>query len=213
MPILPSSTKDDNNVEGESTTNGVVPVSSLEDAMQLIELSCDKRFLHAVVASDYKLLYQEGTQMGIRQQLQPSSSSSSLLQQEESTMFQNLQENPIFIKDHGPLLLESCHLALSYKALQQRRSARRDAEKNMVSIWPLMGGGAADVHYAWPQEGGAFRSDSKIIVDGIDCGRMSLEDALEGDTQVLVQSSRGFLVIPHSMERELIAKLQGAFLI
>ena len=54
--------------------------------------------------------------------------------------------------------------------------------------------------------------DSTIIVDGIDCGRESLEDCLEGDTQVLVRAER-FLVIPQSMEKDLLGKLQGAFLI
>jgi hypothetical protein len=131
--VLPSSTKDDN-VEDEST-NSVVPVSSLEDAMQLIELSCNKRFLHAVVASDYKLLYQEGTQMGIRQQLQPSSSS---LLQEENIVFRDLQENQFFIKDHGPLLLESCHLALSHKTLQRR--SWRD-EKTLTHLYISPGDG------------------------------------------------------------------------
>jgi hypothetical protein len=65
-----------------------------------------------------------------------------------------------------------------------------------------------------PKRGGAFRTDSKVIVDGIDCGRMSLEDALDGgkNMQVLVQAKQ-FLVVPHSMERQLIEKLQGAFLI
>ena len=53
---------------------------------------------------------------------------------------------------------------------------------------------------------------STIIVDGIDCGRESLEDCLEGDTQVLVRAER-FLVIPQSMEKDLLGKLQGAFLI
>ena len=105
--------------------------------------------------------------MGIaQQQLQPTSSNSSSLLQEESTVFQDLQENQFFIKDHGPLILQSCHLAL------QRRSWC-DKRNNVVSIWPLMGG-AMDVHYAWPQEGGAFCSDSKIIINSIDCGRMSL---------------------------------------
>ena len=64
----------------------------------------------------------------------------------------------------------------------------------MASVWPLMEG-ATDVHYAWPQEGGVFRSDSKIIVDGIDWGHISLKDTLEGDTHMLVQSSCAMLDI------------------
>lgn len=212
--VSPSSSTNEDE-DDDATNGGVVPISSLEEAIRLIESSCDKRFLHAVVASDYQLLYQEGTQMGIRQQQPQSSSSSSRFRQEERTVVQDLQEkNPSLFLRTDPqqqLSLQSCQLALSHKA-QQRLI---HDETNVVSIWPLMSSTDVDVRYAWPEEGGAFRSDSKnIVVDGVDCGRVSLEDALEGDTQVLVQqSSRGMLVIPKSMERDLIAKLQGAFLI
>ena len=51
-----------------------------------------------------------------------------------------------------------------------------------------------------------------MIVDGIDCGKMLLEDALEGDTQVLVQAPT-YLSVPNYMESDLRKGLRGAFLI
>ena len=54
---------------------------------------------------------------------------------------------------------------------------------------------------------------SNIIVDGIDCGRMSLEDALLADQmQVLVQAEQ-FIWIPERLEAPLLERLKTAFII
>merc|ERR1719491_1904824 len=75
---------------------------------------------------------------------------------------------------------------------------------------------SSGIHYAWPEQGGNFRSSTTsrtdIIVDGIDCGRMSLEDALEGNMEVLVQADQ-FLIVPLSMEEALVSRLKTAFLL
>ena len=55
-----------------SSSSSITTVSSVQEAIQLIESSCDKRFLHAVVASDYKFLYQptnHGDQLTQKMQL------------------------------------------------------------------------------------------------------------------------------------------------
>merc|ERR1712194_294846 len=99
--------------------------------------------------------------------------------------------------------------------------------KNTASLWPLENAITkdSDVHYAWPESGGMLQSNQqdsddtmsagaaqKMIVDGIDCGKMSLEDALEGNMQVLVQAPT-YLLVPSHMESSLRKGLKGAFLI
>lgn len=192
--------------DGSSTNPVATPLSSLDEAIELIESSCDKRFLHAVVASDYQFLYQQGSPRRPRLEIQreeedfSASPPSSLL---ADPVFSYLEEHTL--RDR-PLQPSNSRLVVSNKATVHRLWG----STNVVSVWPL--GSVDGVHYAWPQGGGLFRTDSTIIVDGIDCGRESLEDSLEGDAQVLVKAER-FLVIPQSMEQDLRAKLQGAFLI
>lgn len=85
--------------------------------------------------------------------------------------------------------------------------------------------GSSDIHYAWPEQGGSLEPNlgkdgapismalsQQMIVDGIDCGKMSLEDALEGNMQVLVLAPT-FLSVPSHMESSLRKGLQEAFLI
>ena len=91
------------------------------------------------------------------------------------------------------------------------------ADKRDASIWPLMDTSFdKKIHYVWPQNGGLLLDEANdsndIIVDGIDCGKMSLEDALLGDMQVLVQAP-SYLNVPKSMEQSLREGLQKSFLI
>jgi hypothetical protein len=180
-----------------------IPSLSLDQALEIIEASCDKRFLHAVVASDYQLLYQQGTKLEIH--IRQESEQFATTTGTRTGVFEELEHNQL--RDR-PLQPSASQLALS-----NIESAKKKWGRQVVSVWPLMSDHDV-VHYAWPEAGGAFRTDSKIIVDGIDCGKMSLEDALDEETnmQVLVQAKQ-FLVVPHSMERQLVEKLQGAFLI
>merc|ERR1712238_318491 len=110
------------------------------------------------------------------------------------------------------------------------------SQNDVVTVWPLMnsssssaststssgqddnsGEHSSGIHYAWHEQGGNFRSSTTtsrtdIIVDGIDCGRMSLEDALEGNMEVLVQANQ-FLIVPLSMEEALVSRLKTSFLL
>eukprot|EP00545_Synedropsis_sp_CCMP1620_P000910 CAMPEP_0119011924 /NCGR_PEP_ID=MMETSP1176-20130426/5971_1 /TAXON_ID=265551 /ORGANISM="Synedropsis recta cf, Strain CCMP1620" /LENGTH=305 /DNA_ID=CAMNT_0006964805 /DNA_START=34 /DNA_END=951 /DNA_ORIENTATION=- len=189
-----------------TTENSFVPVSNLNEAFQWIEKSVDPRFRHAVVATDYQSgFYQQGNKLGLTSQFLETPSSNDVFAELERNQ---LKDRPVLQPSQSQLLVSNIDVA-----------RKKWGEKNIVSVWPLGGeversgdsSSSAAVHYAWPEKGGVFLTDSSIIVDGIDCGRMSLEDALEGDMEVLVQAKQ-FLVIPLAMEEQLVQKLRGAFL-
>jgi hypothetical protein len=176
-------------------------VSTVEEALQLIKISCDKRFLHAVVASDYCFLY-------------PADASSDFLAVDPEEVFSvvNNSNNS-----------RSSKIDTFYKM-----AATGDlASKRAPSLWPLepvtkwneqRSTKNSRIHFAWPQEGGLLTSElaeqqqQLLVVDGIDCGKMSLEDALERNMQVLVQAP-SFLIVPHLLEKDLKDGLKGAFFI
>ena len=88
------------------------------------------------------------------------------------------------------------------------------------SIWPVNG-----AHYAWLQDGGLFyprpngngatnsiRRDD-LIVDGKDCGRDSLEDALRSESCEVMVASKEYLVVPAGLDEKLREALKGSFLV
>ena len=89
-----------------------------------------------------------------------------------------------------------------------------------ASIWPRNG-----AHYAWFQDGGLFypRSISSnggsvvqredIIVDGKDCGKESLEDALRSESCEVLLATDEVLVVPAAMDQQLREALEGSFLV
>lgn len=159
----------------ESTTiePSIEKVATVEQALSIIESRGDKRFLHAVVASDYNFLY------------------------EQTAVPSEMDVQKIFSKTRSTSPVQ-----------YELACTGRLRNKNAKSLWPLEHG----VHYAWPEQGGLLERSQTMIVDGIDCGKMSLEDALEGDMQVLVQAPT-YLVVPSHMEASLRKGLQEAFLI
>lgn len=186
----------ESSVESGTIEPSVSSVSSVEKALELIESRGDKRFLHAVVASDYKFLYEQS------ETLQPDIDVEKIFS----------KKVPIGSDKSRPVVL----------ATTGNLEAKRPA-----SLWPLGNAMASsnDIHYAWPELGGALepnksdydgsttdRVTQKLIVDGIDCGKMSLEDALEGKMQILVQTPT-YLLVPSHMESSLRKGLQEAFLI
>lgn len=172
-------------------------VSTVEEALDIIESIGDKRFLHAMVASDYKFLYEQSI-------LVPS----------------DISVEDLFAKKEPSINDGSRSVILA--------TTGNLSSKRAASLWPLGNSGRSsngDIHYAWPEQGGALEPNrnydgkpsstsntQSMIVDGIDCGKMSLEDALEGDMQVLVQVPT-YLSVPSYMESDLRKGLQGAFLI
>lgn len=90
-----------------------------------------------------------------------------------------------------------------------------------VSVWPL---GDDDVHFAWFRSGGAFYprdgavvggsvKRNEIVVDGVNCGDVSLEDALRGDGTEVMFSAERFLAVPIGLEGELREGLKKLFII
>ncbi|CAJ1954668.1 unnamed protein product [Cylindrotheca closterium] len=179
----------------------------VDQALEIIENQCDRRFLHAVVASDYRLLYQQMA-APLDNQLQVSVLRTD---QDVSVLKSSILSSGDLdvidakLKDRPMKVDASCQLAFA-----NPKDVATD-EDHIVSIWPL----GEQVHFTWMEDKTSLASigvDDKIIVDGIDCGRMSLEDALEEGKQVLLRSET-YLAVPRSLEKELIAKLQNAFLI
>ena len=173
-------------LDSTATAPVLEKVFTVEQALNMIESQGDKRFLHAVVASDYQFLYEQS-----------------------KTVPSEIDAKAIFSKKVSTAQTVQVELA----ATGSLRTPKAP------SLWPLGESilGESDVHYAWPEQGGklqpsATSSTQAMIVDGIDCGKMALEDALEGDMQVLVQAPT-YLVVPHQMEASLRKGLQEAFLI
>lgn len=174
-------------------------VSTVEEALQLIETSCDKRFLHAVVASDYQFLYEGQNTLTAASDVDPDQVFSVKVTTESNG---NNKDTVYKMATTGTM-----------------------TPKRAPSLWPLepkadrndqRSARTSRIHFAWPQDGGVFTKEAvaskQLIVDGIDCGKMSLEDALEGDMQVLVQAPL-FLTVPPALEKTLKDGLRSAFLI
>ena len=178
----------------------ITKLGSVEEAVQLIESSCDRRFLHAVVASDYQLMYRglSSTEwQGITTRNEPET-----VLESDAQVFSSIET----ILQDRPLAPSNSRLAVSNPDAAKRWGTQ------VVSVWPL----GDNVHFAWLEEGHAFSdagADPKILVDGVDCGRMSLEDALESNKEIMFRAGSGYLAVPLSMEKKLISKLKGAFII
>ena len=185
---------------------------SVDEAIALIESSCDRRFLHAVVASDYHLMYRGSTPGEARGPSIRSDSFDLLLpstydSKEASDFFASLDEK----MQKAPVKPSNGHLSVT--SIKAAKEWGGDA----VSIWPL----GDDVHFAWLEEGNEFWSEKSVqdvnavtvIVDGVDCGRMSLEDALESDNKEILFRADQFLAVPVSLEQKPIDGLRSAFII
>ena len=180
-----------------TTETLITYIDHVDQALQWIDAECDRRFLHAVVASDYKLLYKGLSSV---ERISLCSSPEDLLQSEDAILFRTLEKE----LQHQPIQPSTSRIAVANPVAAQRMGG------TVCSIWPL----GQFVHYAWLENGTSFRGtwDTKMIVDGVDCGRMSLEDALEGNKEILFRSER-YLAVPVSMEKELVRKLKGLFII
>ncbi|GAX19252.1 hypothetical protein FisN_4Lh162 [Fistulifera solaris] len=172
---------------------------NVDQALVYIDPECDRRFLHAVVASDYRLLY-KGLSM-VQDQIALRNAPDNLLQSSENApLFRTLEE----AMQQQPLQPSTSQIAVANSLAAQRMGT------TVCSIWPL----GPNVHFAWLEHGTSFRGtwDTKMIVDGVDCGRMSLEDALESNKEIVFRSER-YLAVPLSMEQELVQKLKNSFII
>lgn len=170
-------------------------IENLDRAVEYIDTECDRRFLHAVVSSDYKLLYKG---LSSPERIAVCSAPEDLLH--EVPFFRTMQEE----LRNQPIQPSNSRIAVANPVAAQRMGS------TVCSVWPL----GANVHFAWLEQGSAFRGawDTKMIVDGVDCGRMSLEDALESNKEILFRSER-YLAVPLSMEQDFVRKLKDSFII
>ena len=191
-------------------------LASVSEAVQWIDDHCDRRFLHAVVASNYRFLYRGvgAVDENFVDVISVRHEKSDLLlpntygSKAALSFFQRLEE---VLRDE-PVKPSNGHLATT---------SSTDAAawgSTAASIWPS--GEPTDVHYAWFQDRRLFypRASSSldrrsIIVDGRDCGKDSLEDALRGESMEVMFSTPTFLAVPISKEAELLEQLRHAFLV
>jgi hypothetical protein len=204
-----------NSVPNEYAMNSASPIKAMgiSEAIQWIDDNCDRRFLHAIIASDYSFLYYgvDGAKDG-KPSIHTEKFNADLLSldtygtKEAVDYFQSVESilaQELVKPSNGHLMSTS----------------PKDAAKwgTAASIWPVNG-----AHYAWFQDGGLFyprdndvrsivRDD--FIVDGKDCGRESLEDALKTDGCEIMVTADNFLVVPASQEVELRDALKGSFLV
>ena len=187
------------------SNNNAQILTSADDALALIDAQCDRRFIHAVIASDYRLLYRGG----------------------------NVQKRPsVYSIDIDSDKIVAPVASDFKKALEQQQNSNADIvstwssnspfhmavtnpnmiDSKVVSVWPL----GENVHFAWTapqQQQEILNPDSSLIVDGVDCGVMSLEDALERPNGQVTIHANSFLMVPASMEKELVEKLKHSFII
>eukprot|EP00555_Chaetoceros_dichaeta_P003762 CAMPEP_0198249552 /NCGR_PEP_ID=MMETSP1447-20131203/1051_1 /TAXON_ID=420782 /ORGANISM="Chaetoceros dichaeta, Strain CCMP1751" /LENGTH=283 /DNA_ID=CAMNT_0043934223 /DNA_START=220 /DNA_END=1071 /DNA_ORIENTATION=- len=205
-----------------------IKLNSVGDALTLIEDMCDRKFLHAVVASDYRFLYRG----------MPPRSSSSSSSQPLPTVVEGEVSDLVIPGTYGEDSLEAVTFfrkldgAMAGKPVRPGNghlstTSTRDAAAwgAPASIWPLSGKSEdVSAHFAFYEDGGAFwprpkawsktskSVDEGIIVDGINCGSVNLEDALRMKENEILFSTESYLAIPSEWDQELREGLRNAFI-
>lgn len=191
-----------------SQTDTSRTLESIEEIVKLLETQGNKRFLQAVVASEYKLLYSYDETI-------PDAALVSMTQQDLTPPKTNLQAPDVWraLLDADTSSSSSFHKTRTRLIHRGRRT----------SFWPL----GEDIHFAWTEDehdmlwtetdtaitASSSFSRLSLIIDGVDCGLMSLEDALERvNGQVLVYAD-SYVEVPASMEQKLVKALKGSFII
>lgn len=198
-----------------TTTTTSTSTMTIPDAIAWIDQYCDRRFWHAVVASDYRFLYRGILGRNDAQKIEVRTETPDLLLPETYgnddealrffTRLQDVLADDAVRPDNGHLATTSAHDAAAWGTA--------------ASIWPAS---SSSSHYAWFQTGGLFYprplADSLvdrtgIIVDGRDCGKDGLEDALGGDGWEILVATPRFLAVPACMDAELRKGLRSSFLV
>lgn len=196
-----------------TTANNIRPLKSVREAVDLIGTSCNKRFLYNVVASDYNFLYhgldpQEAAAPSIMVSKPCDLLNPETYGSEEAAAYFARLDKRMAGELKSPVRPSNGHLATTCpKAAGDWGVA--------ASIWPI---GEDNVHFAWYADGGLFwprpeGASQDIIVDGRDCGKMSLEDALSGDNWEVLFRADKFVAIPVKFEEDLRKELEKSFVI
>lgn len=187
---------------------------TIPEAVQWIDDNCDRRFLHAIVASDHSFLY-----YGVDRDVKGKGKST--IRSEKFNA--DLLDLDTYGTKEAVEYFQSVESILGKEVVKPSNghlmtTSSKDASKwgTAASIWPMEG-----AHYAWFQDGGIFyprdnassivRED--FIIDGKDCGRESLEDALRTNGCEVMVTADNFLVVPASLDDKLREALKGAFLV
>lgn len=185
-------------------TSTVTTTLSLNEAVQWIDNFCDRKFLRAIVASEYRFLYRgEAPTMGIRTlQSRPDlldiETYGSLTALKHFQQLENLMRNEAVRPSNG-------HLATTS---EQGAGLWGEA----CSVWPRQAS-----NFAWFQHGGLFYprdlSLDNLLIDGRDCGEEALQDLLMYHKAEVLFSTDEYLVVPAKFDRNLRLQLQESFLI
>jgi len=217
-----------NRITGEVPLSSLQPMksqvqvlTSVKEALKVIENSCNRKFLHTVVSSDYNFLYRgipstdvdkgglsrnTDTKLpSVRIEPYDLLSPDTYGSVESARFFQKLDLEMA----EDPVQPHQGHLAVtSSKAASDWGTP--------ASVWPL---GEDGVYFAWFKDGGTFwprpvdsAHRTNMIVDGLNCGQFSLEDAMREENTEVLFSSNSFLVVPISLENELRKGLKSAFI-
>lgn len=201
-------------VKNQQLSTPFAKAMGISDAIQWIDTFCDRRFLHAVISSDYKFIYRgiSNNGRGYKASIHLESPTPDLL----SLNTYNDPQALNFFEDLEKILdAESVKPSVGHLATSSSRDAAQWGEA--ASIWPIKG-----AHYAWFQDCGLFypRSSSSssfsrddLIIDGKDCGKESLEDALLSESGEVLIATDSFLVVPSAFDEELREMLRGSFLV
>jgi len=199
-----------------------IKLNSVGDALTLIEDMCDRKFLHAVVASDYRFLYRG---MPLSSQTLPT-----VVEREGSDLLvpgtygeDSLEAVTFFRKLDGAMTAKPVRPGNGHLSTTSTRDAA--AWGSPASIWPLSGKSEdVSAHFAFYEDGGAFwprpkawsktakSVDDGIIVDGINCGSVNLEDALRTKDNEILFATESYLAIPSEWDQELREGLRNAFI-
>lgn len=191
----------------------IKPLSSVQEAVDIISNTCNRRYLYNIVSSDYNFLYRGLNPSEAKRSTVQSNQPFDLLDPDTygsdaaASYFSALEKN--MRSKNSPVLPSNGHLATTCPKAAANWGVA-------ASIWPI---GEDGVHFAWFEDGGLFwprneEASKEIIFDGRECGKISLDDALVGDAwEILFRADSGFVTVPTKLDTELRKGLQRSFVI
>ena len=189
------------------------PLNSVREAVDVISASCNRRFLYNCVASDYNFLYhgldpEEAVFPSVQTSKPCDLLNPDTYASEEAASYFAALDRRMAKELKSPVLPSNGHLATTCPKAAGKWGVA-------ASIWPI---GEENINFAWFVDGGSFwprpeGASQDIVVDGIDCGKMSLDDALVGDNWEVLFRADKFIAVPVKFEDELRRELKRSFAI
>lgn len=189
------------------------PLKSVREAVDMISASCNRRFLYNCVASDYNFLYhgldpEEAVFPSVQTSKPCDLLNPDTYASEEAASYFAALDRRMAKELKSPVLPSNGHLATTCPKAAGKWGVA-------ASIWPI---GEENINFAWFVDGGLFwprpeGASQDIVVDGKDCGKMSLDDALVGDNWEVLFRADKFVAVPVKFEDELRRELKRSFAI